>query len=160
MSQIDVDSNYFREDCLHEWSRVYGLELYVRVLRSIVEDRVVDTNGVMDRLAQFSSVRRGRGEYKWDNEEIVGHRHAVAMNETSLEKLYGEHEVGKLLKSYLPKNPEKQASGSSTYHPKIEVQFNTSYSDYLAGIQFPTDPTTSSITRTSAMSSTSICYSH
>ncbi|WP_435551983.1 helix-turn-helix transcriptional regulator [Natrinema sp. CGMCC1.2065] len=137
MDELDIDTRYFKDECIHEHSRVWGLGLYTRIQRELSEERFVDTNGVMDRLAQFSSVRRGRGEYVWDNEEIIGHRHAVAMNETSLEKLYGNHTVGKLLKSYLPKQPEKHPSGASTYHPKIEVQFNTSHSDYLEGSAVP-----------------------
>ncbi|RQG89350.1 DUF7845 domain-containing protein [Natrarchaeobius chitinivorans] len=137
MREIDVDPAYFDVENLHEHSRVTGLELYVRAVREIVEKQVVETGALFDRLAQFSSVRRGRGEYVWDNEEIIGHRHAVAMNETSLGKLYrqGEHEVGKLLKSYLMKNPEKQ--GGPTAEPKIEVQWNKEYSDYLGGNAVP-----------------------
>ncbi|MCU4926908.1 hypothetical protein OB905_13115 [Halobacteria archaeon AArc-dxtr1] len=141
MRQIDIDAAYFDPDNLHDHSRVTGLELYVRCIREIVEKQVVETGALMDRLSQFSSVRRGRGEYKWDNEEIIGHRHAVAMNETSLGKLYRSngHEVGKLLKSYLMKNPEKQ--GGPTAEPKIEVQWNKEYSDYLGGNAIPwSDP--------------------
>lgn len=137
MDQLGVDPSYFQPTNLHEWSRVVGLELYVRILRELAEERFVDTNGVLERLAQFSSVRRGRGEYKWNNEEIVGHRQAVALNETSLEKLYGSHEVGKLLKSYLMDKPEKQDRSGPTYDPKIEVQWNKEYSDYLGGNAVP-----------------------
>ncbi|PCR89430.1 helix-turn-helix transcriptional regulator [Natrinema ejinorense] len=137
MDELDIDTRYFKDECIHDHSRIWGLGLYARIQRELSEERFVDKNGVMDRLAQFTSIRRGRGEYKWDNEEIIGHRHAVAMNETSLEKLYGDHNVGKLLKSYLPKQPEKHPSGASTHHPKIEVQFNTSHSDYLDGNAVP-----------------------
>ncbi|THE64504.1 hypothetical protein D8Y22_12740 [Salinadaptatus halalkaliphilus] len=135
MVEIDVDPEYFKIENLHEHSRVTGLELYVRAVREIVEQQVIETNALLDRLSQFSSIRRGRGKYEWDNEEIIGHRHAVAMNDTSLEKLYGDHEIGKLLKSYLMKNPEKQ--GGPTAEPKIEVQWNKEYSDYLGGNAVP-----------------------
>ncbi len=135
MDAIDVDPAYFKVENLHEHSRVTGLELYVRAVREIVEQQVVEKGALFDRLAQFSSVRRGRGEYAWNNEEIIGHRHAVAMNETSLKKLYDSHDVGKLLKSYLMKNPEKQ--GGATTEPKIEVQWNKEYSDFFDGNAVP-----------------------
>jgi hypothetical protein len=107
---------------------VINLALYVRIQRSVSEEKVVPRGGLLDRLADFAAYREGRGEYKWDNEEIVGHRNAVTLNETGLEKLYDGHTVGKLLKSYHMANPEKQHSGEPTYHPKVEVQFASGYS--------------------------------
>lgn len=126
---MNIDPSYFREDNLHQWSRVVNFALYVRIMRAISEDKIVSRDGLLDRLSSFSSVRSGRGEYKWDNEEIIGHRNAAAFNPTSLEKFYSNHRVGKLLKSYHPKNPRSQGSSDPLSHPKLEVQFSTEYSD-------------------------------
>ncbi len=128
MAQAGIEHRYFREDYIHEWSRVVNFALYVRIARALSEEKIVSRNGLLERLARFSSVRRGRGEYKWDNEEIIGHRNAVAMNPTSLGKFYDDHRVGKLLKSYHMKDPKKQASDDPTTEPKLEVQFSTDYS--------------------------------
>ena len=128
MARAGIDHRYFKDEYIHEWSRVVNFALYARVKREISEDKIVSRNGLLERLARFSSVRRGRGEYKWDNEEIIGHRNAAALNPTSLNKLYDGHRVGKLLKCYHMKNPKKQASDDPTSHPKLEVQFSTEYS--------------------------------
>jgi len=132
MKAADVDPRYFDNQFIDEWSRVFTFALYVRVLREISEEKIVALDGLLDRIARFSSVRRGEGEYTWDNKEIIGHRNTVAMNPQSLEKLYESHTVGKLLKSYHMKHPERQAGDSPTAHPKLEVQFSTEYtpSDY------------------------------
>ena len=117
--KLGVHTKYL--DYVHPYSRLTGLALYVRIDREISEDQIVDRNGLLERLARFSAVRRGRGEWKWDNEEIVGHRTAVALNPTALEKFYADHEVGKLLKSYHMKSPSDDPD-QVTYHPKLEVQ--------------------------------------
>lgn len=127
---MTVQPYYFDRDNLHEWSRVYNYALYVRAARDIVEDQVVSQSGLLERMATFASQRQGRGEYVWDNEEVFGHRHAVAMNPTGLEKMLPDQRVGKLLKSYLKKNArESSRPGDPTTEPKIEVQFSTKYSD-------------------------------
>lgn len=123
--ELDINTEYL--DDVHPWSRVVQLAMYVRLNREVSEEHITDRNGLLERLARFSSVRRGQGEYKWDNEEIMGHRNAVTMNPTSLEKFYTGHAIGKLFKSYHMKNPTED-QGSVTYHPKFELQWNKEYS--------------------------------
>lgn len=118
-------------DDIHPWSRVTGFAIYVRIDRALSEERIVDRNGLLERLARFSSVRRGKGEWKWDNEEIIGHRESVTFNPTSLTKFYEGHAIGKLLKSYHMKHPTTD-QGIDTYHPKLEVQWNKQYSPVKA----------------------------
>jgi len=129
MKRIDVDPDYFKREYLHEWSRVVNFALYVRIMRALSEKKIVARNGIVERLAKFSSRRRGRGEYKWDNREIMGHRHGVAFDTQSLNKLYEGHTVGKLLKPYHPKHPREEASDDPLSHPKLEVQYSTEYSE-------------------------------
>jgi len=127
---MGVNPVYFAESRLHDWSRVYNYAMYVRVLRAVSERRLVNQTGLLERLATFTSQRRGRGEYKWDNEEIMGHRNAVTLNETALNKLLPDQTVGKIAKVYHMKNPEAVASKDSpTSHPKFEVQFSSEYSE-------------------------------
>jgi len=129
MDQMDVDPDYFQNQYIHEWSRVVNFALYVRILRELSESKIVCRDGIIERLAKFSSRRRGSGEWKWNNKEIVGHRHGVALDTQSLEKLYEGHTVGKLLKPYHPKHPREEASDDPLSHPKLEVQYSTEYSD-------------------------------
>lgn len=128
MSRAGIDHRYFRDEYIHEWSRVINFALYARVLRDLSEEKIVSRNGLLERLARFSSVRRGRGKYAWDNEEIVGHMNKTVLDPKSLNKLYESHAVGKLLKSYHMKNPQKKASDDPTTHPKLEVQYSNDYS--------------------------------
>jgi hypothetical protein len=130
MAAMTIDTGYFRQEDIHERSRAYNLALYVRMQRELSEEKIVSRNGLLERLALVSSQQRGRGEYKWDNEEIIGHRNAVAMCDQSLGKLLPDQNVGKLLKSYHMKNPMKaEDPDSATAHPKLEVQYSTEYSD-------------------------------
>ena len=123
--RLGVHTTYL--DHIHPWSRLTALALYIRIDRDISERNIVSRNGLLERLARFSSVRAGKGEWKWDNEDIIGHRTAVAMNITALEKFYPGHSIAKLFKSYHMKNPAKE-QGTVTYHPKFEIQWNKKYS--------------------------------
>ncbi|CAI49756.3 homolog to HGPV1-ORF14 (plasmid) [Natronomonas pharaonis DSM 2160] len=127
-SNIGVNSHYFEADAVHEWSRIMGLEYYVRCQRELVNELVIGKMALFDRLSQFERQRSGCGELKWDNGEAFGRRHHVALDAEQLSHLYQEHDVGKLIKSYLMKHPgEDTDSDTATEHPKIEVQYNREY---------------------------------
>lgn len=129
MQRMDVQPTYFLDEKLYAPScSVYNLARYVRLQRSVSEELITSENALLERIARFGSQNRGRGEYKWDNEEIMGHRTAVAMTTESWNKLLDGRRVGTLLKSYHMKSPEKSA-GSETSHPKLEVQFSQEFSD-------------------------------
>lgn len=124
---LGLKREYFARERIHEWSNVYGLALYVRVLRDLADDLLVGPEGIISKMAKFASARHGRGEWKWNNQEVFGQRSAVAMNPTGLEKLYTGHTVGKLVKSYLMKFASRRAAPPEvepTDHPKLEVQWN------------------------------------
>jgi len=129
--EIGVNAHYFDRDAIHPWSRTLGMGVYVRCQRDVVNEQVIGSGGIFDRLAQFERQREGRGELKWDNQDAFGKRHAVALDPTQLNHLYREHSVGKLLKSYLTKNPcEAGNTSTATDHPKIEVQYNREYTPF------------------------------
>jgi hypothetical protein len=127
---LDVNSQYFADEHIHPYSRCYNLAQYVRTKRDVSEERITNMGGLLDELAKFGRQAGGRGEYKWDNEEIQGHRNAVAMDETSWEKLMAgrPREVATLLKSYHMNNPNKSVV-TATDNPKLEVQYSTEYSE-------------------------------
>lgn len=128
---LGIRPTYFDSSNIHEWSRTYNLAVYVRLDRDLNEDHIVCRQGLLDQLAQLASTEQGQGEYRWDNEEIQGHRNAIALNETSLSKLYESHNVGKLLKSYHMANPQEDPDEDDpTTYPKIEVQYSTDYSEH------------------------------
>jgi len=125
---LGIDPGYFAREHLHEWSTCYNLALYVRLQKSIAEEQITSLEGLLDRLSRFQREREGRGELKWNHDEETGYRDAVALDPTALGHFYEDHSVGKLLKCYLMREPDKQA-GHVTEHPKLEVQFSSEYSD-------------------------------
>jgi hypothetical protein len=129
---LNVQPEYFGRERLHEWSRVYNYALYVRVQCSISERHLAGSEGLLERLTVFSSHRRGKGHYEWDNEEITSHYNTVGLNRTALQHLLPDQHVGKVLKLYHLKQPQANATEDPTSHPKLEVQFSTKYSDEAA----------------------------
>lgn len=128
--ELGIQASYFARSAINPWSRITGLAYYVRALRGAVDELVVGHNGLMDRLAQFGRQRDGRGELKWDNSDVFGKRHAAVLDAQQLNSLYGDHQVAKLLKSYLTKHAREDARApdqAPTDHPKIEVQYNREY---------------------------------
>jgi len=129
---LDVRPECFGRERIHEWSRVYNYALYVRVRRSVSDRHLAGSEGLLERLAVFSSRRQGKGHYEWDNEEITAHYTTVGLNRTALQNLLPDQRVGKVLKLYHLKHPPANAAADPTSHPKLEVQFSTEYSDDAA----------------------------
>lgn len=114
----------------HEYSRAYQTERYLRLSRQASEDRIVGAGGILDQLADVASDQRGRGEYKWDHEEIVGHYQSVATDPDTWAMLLPDRdgrEHGKRIKNYHPANPRGEASGDPLSHPKLEVALSNEY---------------------------------
>lgn len=127
---VGLNPDYFADEP-HEWSRVYQYERYLRLDRQVSEDHIVGSGGIIDRLADFASDQSGRGEYKWDNEEIVGHYLSVASDPDTWAMLLpgdGEGQHGKAIKNYHPANPRGDTSGSDPLaHPKVEISLSNEY---------------------------------
>lgn len=137
--QLGIRPDWFARDHVHDRSRITGLAYYVRLLKEVADDHFVNPDGLLERLAVFSSRRQGQGELKWDNEDISGKRTAVSLNPTGLSNLYRGHGVGKLLKCYLMKNAREDARDPDdhpTDHPKVEVQWSRGYTPYDVSIPF------------------------
>ena len=130
--ELDISSHYFHEDCVHDHSNAYQMEMYLRLDRGAGEQHVAGKGAVLDQLALFGSNHRGRGEYKWDNEKIVGHRNAVAFDESTWKKLTQKRNgVGKLVKYYHPEFARSEGTSSSDdplTDPKLELQWSKEYS--------------------------------
>lgn len=56
---VGITTTYL--DDLHPWSRLKAMAVYTRILRELSEAHIVERNGLLERLARFSSVQRGRG---------------------------------------------------------------------------------------------------
>ncbi|MCU4716814.1 DUF7845 domain-containing protein [Halapricum hydrolyticum] len=126
---IGLNREYFTGEP-HEFSRAYQIERYVRLARQASEDRIVGAGGILDQLADVASDQRGRGAYKWDHEEIVGHYQSVATDPDTWAMLLPDRdgrEHGKRIKNYHPANPRGEASGDPLSHPKLEVALSNEY---------------------------------
>ena len=130
--ELNINSHYFADECVHEYSNAYQMEMYLRLDRSAGEQHVAGQGAVLDQIALFGSNNRGRGEYKWDNEKIVGHRNAVALDESTWKKLTDKpNGVGKLVKYYHPefaRSKETSAEDDPLSDPKLELQWSKEYS--------------------------------
>ncbi len=80
---VDFNPSYFAaevigEDPTHEWSRIYALELFLRIKRDAAGDHLTGEGGIFEQLALFGSSTGGKGQWQWDHEEVQGHYEAVA----------------------------------------------------------------------------------
>lgn len=124
---VGLNTDYFAGEP-HERSRVYQFERYLRIRRQVSEDHVVGSGGVIDQLADFASDQRGRGKYKWDNEEIVGHYTSVATDpDTWSMMLPGDDHRGMRLKNYHPANPRSEGGDDPLSHPKVEMALSSEF---------------------------------
>jgi AcrR family transcriptional regulator len=131
--EIGINPGYFGAERVHPDSRVYNLAQYVRVDRMYGERHLVSRGGFLDELATFGKQSGGRGEYKWNNEEVIGHRNAVTMDDFSWEKLLPGMEAGARAKYYHPKLVRSEGTSpdeDSLRDPKYELQFTPEYSEF------------------------------
>ena len=130
--EMNISERYFAEECLHEHSNAYQMEMYLRLDRSAGEQHVAGKGAVLDQIALFGSNNRGRGEYKWDNEKVVGHRNAVALDKPTWKKLTEKpNGVGKLVKYYHPEHARSESTSAEDdplSDPKLELQWSKEYS--------------------------------
>lgn len=106
--------------------RIDELERYVRLSREM-NKKVIQNGGLMDRLAMLLSAEKGtKGKRTWDNTEEIGYHHQVILEQQSAGKLIDTHGLGKQLKSYLPKHPEKFEPDDPLYHPKFGALYRKS----------------------------------
>jgi hypothetical protein len=124
-SHLGINGGYFESP--HEWSSIYALELYGRIERQTATGSVAGKGGVLEHLAQFSN-GRGRGEHKWDHEDIKGHYEAVSLSPDNWKRLLPDQTLAKRLKCYQPKWVRSEDTGDDPlYHHKIECQYWADY---------------------------------
>lgn len=125
---VGLNPDYFAGEP-HEWSRIYQYERYARIERSVSEDHLTGSGGIIDQLADFASDQRGRGKYAWDNEEIVGHYQSIATDpDTWAMLLPNSDQHGKGFKCYHPAHPRSSTDGDDPLsHPKVEVSLSNEF---------------------------------
>lgn len=129
--EIDLNRKYFAPGAVHEWSRIYGLETYLRIKRAIAIKNLVGNDGIFEKVARFQSGDDGKGEWKWDHEEISGHYESVALDPNSWSQLISGHGMPKRVKCYQPHHPRAEDGDEDDplYHHKLEAQFWAGYDD-------------------------------
>lgn len=106
--------------------RIEEIERYVRITRDW-NSKLIETGMLIDRLSMLLSSQRGtKGKYRWDNTDEKGSHHQVRLGSTGAGKLIPNHQYGRQLKSYLPKEPQAHDEGDPLYHPKFGVLFRKS----------------------------------
>lgn len=129
---LGIRSEYFSDDILHEYSSVYQLAMYLRIEREQGEQYIVNKGGILDQLGLFGRNNRGKGEYKWNNERVLGHMNSVAFDEGTWSNLTGKSQTAaKRVKYYHPEHTRSsstEAVDDALRDPKLEIQFNTKFS--------------------------------
>lgn len=122
---VGLNPDYFRET--HDWSTIYALEVYVRTHRDAATRNLVGKGGVLEHIADFSN-GRGKGEHKWDHEEVLGKREAVSLDPDSWARLIPDQTLAKTLKCYQPKYVRSEENDDDPlYHHKLEAQYWKGY---------------------------------
>jgi len=72
------------------------------------------------------------GAHKWDNSEVVGYIHQVRLSRGDATELLPGHDLGRQIKSYLPREPDAFDPEDALYHPKLGVLFRKSLNNSTA----------------------------
>lgn len=116
---------YFRDPLPS--SNIYAYERYARPVIGMGK-KLVRKSGAFHRLFMLLSTQDGaRGQYTWDNEEVLGHLHTFKLHPESASELAPDHTLGKQLKHYRLRNPD--AGDEATIHPKFGVLVNQKLND-------------------------------
>lgn len=108
-------------------SNIVTTELYVRLMREYAT-KLTRSTGVFYRIMHLLAEEKdSQFVYKGDNTDIVGKRHAFALDPYSSSKLVDDHSLGKRLKSYHPKYVRsKESQDDPLSSPKFGVAFHKS----------------------------------
>lgn len=111
-----IDFDYFQDP--HPMSNVKDIEGYVRH-RDETQDKLVETDGVLMRIFHLLGDRLGSEVfYEANNEQTVGHRHRVKVDQDHVDDLLPGQLWAKQFKSYHPKDTVEDGPLS---HPKFGV---------------------------------------
>jgi hypothetical protein len=118
---IDLNSEYFEQP--GDWSSVYKLETYLRVERALATEELSGPGALLEQLSRFGT-GDGRGEHKWDHEEITGHYESVALDPDTWSALIPEQRLPKFLKCYQPEHVRSAGNDDDPlFHHKLESRY-------------------------------------
>ncbi|WP_225334240.1 DUF7845 domain-containing protein [Halomicrobium urmianum] len=126
---IGLNPDYFHENP-HPYSSIYQFERYGRLDRAVAQDHLTGSGGIIDEIADFAKDQRGRGEYKWDHEEIEGHYQSVAIDPDTWDLLLEDQSYGKHFKCYHPFHVRSESTDRDDdplADPKIEMSYSSEY---------------------------------
>ncbi|MFC6826854.1 hypothetical protein [Halopelagius fulvigenes] len=108
-------------------SNIATTELYVRLVREYAK-KLTRSTGVFYKIMHLLSEEKdAQWVYKGDNTDIVGKRHAFALDPLASSKLVENHSLGKRLKCYHPKYVRsKESRDDPLSSPKFAVAFHKS----------------------------------
>jgi hypothetical protein len=124
MYGMDFNMRYFREP--RPSSRITTVEWYVRINRDHSMN-LVEQDGILFRIMNLLAGQEGtKWTYTADNEEIVGHRHAMELEPGNVSKL-GPYSAGVRLKCYHPKHVrDEETDDDPLSSPKYGIAFHKS----------------------------------
>lgn len=122
--EMDINPRYFRTP--RPSSKIVTVEYYVRICRDHSMN-LVEQDGILFRIMNLLAGQEGTSwTYKADNEEIVGHRHAMDLEPGDVNKL-GPFSAGVRLKCYHPKHVrDEETEDDPLSSPKYGIAFHKS----------------------------------
>ena len=114
-----LKQQYVSPSSLNEYSTIYRYERYVRLDRDKAK-RLIDTDGLLDKITSYCRTHGDSGERTWDNESERGYYDKVKFDSKTADSLISEHKLGKQIKHYHPKHVRDNPS-DPLYHPKLGI---------------------------------------
>ena len=121
---MDVNPRYLREP--RPSSKIVTAEWYVRICRDYARN-LVEQDGILFRIMNLLAGQEGtKWTYTADNDEIIGHRHAMDLEPANVGKL-GPYSAGVRLKCYHPKHVrDEETEDDPLSSPKFGIAFHKS----------------------------------
>ena len=125
VESFDINSKYFADSKVHEYSNIFSFEYYIRLDREKSKS-LVGQNGILRRMFEHVEAGDGQRELKEDNRQTLGYYNHVKIDSDGAGKLVSGHRYGKQIKAYHPKHVRDNPS-DALYHPKVGVSLQTNY---------------------------------
>jgi hypothetical protein len=124
---FDISTRYV--DTPHPDSHIGDLAYYVRLERGESGPLFAADGPIARAHNVIQGDRSGYRKHEEDNTKIPGYKVSSIVPDTKADTLIKGHDLGKELKHYYPKHPDKFEPTEAPHHPKFEVSYQTSQTE-------------------------------
>jgi hypothetical protein len=113
----------------HPDSNIQDLARYVRIERGESGPLFAPDGPIARVHTLIQGDRSGYRKHEEDHRKIPGYKVTAMVESDKVSNLIRGHSLGKELKHYYPKHPEKFDTNEAPHHPKFEVSYQTSLTE-------------------------------